>query len=229
MKKIILLSLVFLSFSSFSFASGFKSSQCQTMNWEEKGKFDGQNGKKIDLLYSYIKVCDKVNAPFSADLYRKGREEGLYTYCSNQNAYDLGFNKVSVQKGVCPFNMFPEFQAYYDKGSNYKKLEKQKLVLDKKIIKLSKTIAILESAKLESENIQSQMNELEFKPEMLKTQIIKSTLMDSMNEPIASDPGIETSVHSNGPMDLEKFPGDMIEEKRQPAQKESKEENPYVD
>ena len=216
MKKLILITLMLTSSYAFGFSSGFKSSECQTMNWEEKGKADGEQGRKIDLLYSYIKKCDKVGAPFSADLYRKGREEGLYVYCSNQNGYELGLNKKRVQKDICPFNMFPEFQAYYDKGRNYKKLEKQKTVLDKKITRLSKTIAILEDTKAQREKVQAQMDELEFKPEMLKTQINKSVLMESMSEPISADPGLKTSVNSDGPIDLEKFPGDMKDD-REPA------------
>lgn len=32
-------------------AASFKTSDCQNTNWEEKGKFDGEQGHKIELLY----------------------------------------------------------------------------------------------------------------------------------------------------------------------------------
>lgn len=216
MKKYLLVCLLLNLVATYAFSAGFKSSDCQKMNWEEKGRIDGREGKKIDLLYSYTKVCDKVGAPFSADLYRKGREEGLYVYCSNQNGYELGLKKTRVQKDVCPFNMFPEFQTFYDKGVTYTKLAKQRATLENKITKLSKTVAILEETKLANEKIKSQMEALEFKPEMLKTQINRSTLMDSMNQPISADPGTKTSINTDGPIDLEKFPGDM-QDSREPA------------
>lgn len=202
-------------------AAGLKAKDCQFMNWEQKGKMDGLNGNKIDLLYSYTKTCDKAGAPFSADLYRKGREEGLYTYCSNRNAYDLGAQKAHVHKDVCAFNMFPDFQTYYDKGLNFKKFEKQKIAVDKKIANLSKTIEILNAAKAESEKLAFVMKDLEFKPEMANTQIHKSTLMDSMSQSISADPPQDSFTNSNKPLDLESYPGDLVEP-RQPSNDKNK-------
>lgn len=213
MKKIIFTFLILSPLTAFT--ASFKASDCQSTNWEHQGKLDGEQGKKIDLLYSYIKKCDKANTPFSADLYRKGREEGLYTYCSNQNAYNMGFKKTSVHKDVCAATMFPEFQTYYNRGADFKKVDKQKIAVDKKIIQLSKTIEILDQAKAESQRLESQLNELSFKSEMAETQINKSTLMDAMTQPIMADPGLEASSNQEKPIDLEYDRGDI--EHRQPA------------
>jgi hypothetical protein len=197
------------------FAASFKASDCQNTNWEHQGKLDGEQGKKIDLLYSYTKTCDKANLPFSADLYRKGREDGLYTYCSNQNAYNMGFKKTKVHKDVCAATMFPDFQSYYERGVSFKKIDKEKIAIDKKIVKLSKTIEILDQAKAESDKLEAQLNELSFKPEMAETQINRSTLMSTMTQPIMADPGSEASLNQEKPIDLEYGRGDI--EDRQPA------------
>jgi hypothetical protein len=41
---------MFTSSIAFGFSSGFKSSECQTMNWEEKGKTDGRIGESIAIF-----------------------------------------------------------------------------------------------------------------------------------------------------------------------------------
>ena len=211
MKFLILLTAFSFTYSN---AASFKTSDCQNTNWEERGKIDGEQGERIELLYRYTKKCDKAGTPFSADLYRKGREEGLYTFCSNGNAYKMGLMKKRVRKDTCAFNMFPEFQTYYDKGINYKKLERQKASLQRKIDRLNKIVTKLQVAKDKDEELELAMEKLEFKPEMVKTKIIKSTLVDSMSQPVDADPGVETSAKSKNPMDIDNYPGDMDNERK---------------
>ncbi len=220
MKKSIFAVLVLL-FSIPTFAGSIKAADCQSTNWEQKGVEDGSRGEKIDVLYTYIKTCDKANAPFSADLYRKGREEGLYSFCSNTNAYNMGFKKTILNKGTCDNIMFPEFQAYYDKGLNYKLVEKQKFAVDKKVNSLTVYVQKLETAEAERKDLENQLKDLEFKPEMAKTTINRSDLMNTMSKPIDSDPKMDSTLNIGKPVDFKYETGDMMD-RREPASKPKK-------
>lgn len=217
MKKIIF-SLLVLSVSNSANSAALTAADCQSTNWEQKGIEDGTRGEKIDVLHSYIKTCDKANAPFSVDLYRKGREEGLYNFCSNTNAYNLGFQKAKLNKGICEGNMFPDFQAFYDRGLNFKIVEKQKFAVEKKINGLLAYVQKLEAAEVEKKALEVQLSELEFKPEMAKTTINRSNLMNSMSKPIDADPVLDSSINSGKPVDFKYESGDMMD-RRNPASK----------
>ncbi len=214
MNKLIFISVLMFSLSAFS--ASIKATDCQTTNWEQKGIEDGTKGEKIEVLYQYTKTCDKVNAPFSADLYRKGREEGLYSFCSNTGAYNMGFKKVRLNKGICDATMFPDFQAYYEQGFNYKIIEKQKFAVDKKVNSLTAYVQKLEAAEAERKELENQLSALEFKPEMAKTKINRSELMNTMSRPIDADPVSESSLNLGKPVDFKYESGDMMD-RRNPA------------
>ncbi len=171
--KNILSVTVFLAFGSFVFA-GVKKSDCSSIDWQKKGYEDGVKGEKINKLYKYTKTCDSAEVPFSADDYRVGRNEGLELFCSNRNAYELGLKNKTKSKKVCIKSIFPDFADYFEKGRSFVKLEKQQRKLAKKVKKYKKYVEKLEKAQIELTNLDTEVENAEFKTEMEATSINRS-------------------------------------------------------
>lgn len=130
MKSLIFTSLVLLIAGC---SSGMKAVDCEKTDWYQKGLAEGSEGENIKTLYKYTKQCDDVGSSFSADEYRKGREEGLLNFCTEEKAFNLGLENKSYDKSVCSKSKFPLFSKSYKKGKLTRKLKKSKEKIEKEI------------------------------------------------------------------------------------------------
>lgn len=163
-----------ITFAFLPAMAGIKKSDCASIDWQKKGYEDGVKGEKINKLYKYTRKCDSADAPFSADEYRTGRNEGLEVYCSNKNAYSLGVKNKSKSKKVCLNSIFPDFAAYFDKGRSFVKLTKQKKKLERKVGKYKKYVDKLERAEAELNTLDAAVTNAQFKVEMEETNVNRS-------------------------------------------------------
>lgn len=85
--------------------------ECLKGNWHGIGYKDGSRGKEYDRLLDYKKDCAKYRVLPDEAEYRRGRDEGLFVYCSEQNGYEMGTN-IDNYNGVCP----PEVEQMFLQG-----------------------------------------------------------------------------------------------------------------
>lgn len=64
--------------------------ECQVADWYQIGAKDGANGHDWSRLASHAKACAKVGITPDRDTWERGRQAGLYSYCTPANAYRVG-------------------------------------------------------------------------------------------------------------------------------------------
>ena len=74
--------------------------ECATANWRQLGQMDGSRGEP-DRAAQFFESCSKVNIAVDAASYRRGRVEGLQSYCSLGNALAEG-QAGKPYADVCP-------------------------------------------------------------------------------------------------------------------------------
>ena len=74
--------------------------ECATANWRQLGQMDGSRGEP-DRAAQFYESCSKVNIAVDVLNYRRGRAEGLQSYCSLGNALNEGL-AGKPYADVCP-------------------------------------------------------------------------------------------------------------------------------
>ena len=82
--------------------------ECATANWRQLGQLDGSRGEP-DRAAQFFESCSKVKIGVDVDSYRRGRAEGLQSYCSLGNAIAEG-QAGRPYAGVCPMPMNQSFK-----------------------------------------------------------------------------------------------------------------------
>ncbi len=88
--------------------------ECQVADWYQIGAKDGANGHDWNRLASHAKACTKVGVTPDRDTWERGRQAGLYSYCTPANAYRVGSQGSSL-KNVCPL----ELQDQLNRATSY--------------------------------------------------------------------------------------------------------------
>ena len=74
--------------------------QCKAGNWEGIGLRDGANGRSETHVTNYVEECGKFGTAVDLNAWRKGRTEGLKSYCTLTNAENVGRNGRALRP-VC--------------------------------------------------------------------------------------------------------------------------------
>ncbi len=103
----------FFLFFLFASCSSLSRKECKEANWFIKGLADAQNGIRKPKTKEYRDACYSQNVKIRSFDYLKGFEEGLKTYCSDENAKMLG------SSGKEPHKACEEISTTFE--STYKK------------------------------------------------------------------------------------------------------------
>jgi hypothetical protein len=117
---------------------------CQTMNWDERGKSDALKGKTSKVFADYSQTCNKHGVAVNPDEYAKGRDRGLRLFCTYENGQQFGREGKSYNK-VCPQNLEIEFLKGYHIGKREYEIEQKEKVLERRKQELEKKEAKLKS------------------------------------------------------------------------------------
>lgn len=99
--------------------------ECQIADWYQIGLNDGRYGYDWSRLASHTKACAKVNITPNQTLWEQGRQEGLLSYCTVNNAYRIGL-KGSYINQVCPTALAQELGQANLYGRRVNQLYKEK-------------------------------------------------------------------------------------------------------
>lgn len=110
-------------------------SDCQTVNWSQRGIDDGTRGYSRDSYLQYTQDCQQYSVSVNAEDYLAGWDSGIQNYCSRDNGWKVGNNGGTYSKN-CPSEIEAEFYSAYQLGRN------------------------VSQRKAESQNIQNELNEV---------------------------------------------------------------------
>ncbi len=89
--------------------------ECRSADWREVGYRDGLAGYQRSRVESHEKACNKVGIGVDRETYFRSRERGIRQYCQPENGVLLG-RKGAAYTGVCPPDLAPAFERYYEAG-----------------------------------------------------------------------------------------------------------------
>jgi len=98
--------------------------ECLNADWYEIGYNDGVEGKKRSRLNNHIKACAEYHVSAQTQPYFKGREKGLKSYCTVENALQIGLRGYSYNH-VCPSHIESAFLKKYRQGKTIYNLEQE--------------------------------------------------------------------------------------------------------
>lgn len=99
MKTFLIIALPLLALTGCATTSTLKQADCTLANWQEVGRMDGQRGASSQEILRHSKTCQGKATP-DRKLWEQGRQEGLKSYCTIDNAYNMGRMGYTLQ-GVC--------------------------------------------------------------------------------------------------------------------------------
>jgi len=91
---------------------------CLVTDWYELGRTDGRMGKNRTALQGRAKACLEHGISADRQAYYAGHDQGLKSYCTEQNGFDLGQKGLPFNT-VCPLQLDAGFRAGYNKGIQY--------------------------------------------------------------------------------------------------------------
>ncbi|WP_051259052.1 DUF2799 domain-containing protein [Chitinibacter tainanensis] len=98
-------------------------SECRTGDWYSIGLRDGQNGYSSQVA-EHAKACRKQRVAPDLEQYNRGREEGLRSYCTASNGYQVGLRGAQAGN-VCPAGTQAAFQNAYQRGYQRYKVQQE--------------------------------------------------------------------------------------------------------
>lgn len=114
-----LLTLAFIALSGCATTQSLSPEQCQTTDWKQLGKVDGQMGRSGAYFGKHVDDCTGIaGSEPNRILWEEGRQEGLKDYCTELNAYKLGREGYAWQP-VCPLEGIEKLEEAYGQGRYY--------------------------------------------------------------------------------------------------------------
>ena len=90
-------------------------SECRSQDWAELGRADGQHGRPLSQFKEHREACKAHGVKPDGAAYKKGREEGLRTYCTPSGGYVAGRRGDSYED-VCNAAAEREFRPAFRDG-----------------------------------------------------------------------------------------------------------------
>ncbi|MFT6070956.1 MAG: hypothetical protein ACJAT2_001807 [Bacteriovoracaceae bacterium] len=107
--KILLLLMMILSVS----CATLSEDECKSSDWYSLGLTNGKEGR--NLLSAHTKACSEYSIQPDIVKYNNGLEQGLKSYCTEENGYREGVAGKSYQR-VCPIRLEVNFLKKYKLG-----------------------------------------------------------------------------------------------------------------
>jgi hypothetical protein len=103
---------------------GLSKSDCLEGDWFGIGLRDGRMGELPAKIEKHRESCGKHEIAPDVDRWELGRQKGLLSYCTPDNAYDVGA-RGSRLKGSCPAASYAAMQPAYERGQKYHSINQQ--------------------------------------------------------------------------------------------------------
>lgn len=130
--------LTLLAFS-LSGCATLSEGECRTASWQEIGRIDGAQGQPRARLFEHAKACADYGIRPDAEAYYRGREWGLFDYCTPTNAYREG-RRGAAYHGVCPALFEGKFLESYRQGLAIHEVESQLERLEQRIASIEQRL-----------------------------------------------------------------------------------------
>jgi hypothetical protein len=92
-----------------------RSAACQATDWASYGRNDGILGVASSERVEKFADCAELGHPADIAAYQAARAEGLATYCSLENGYDVGYAGRRY-RNACPPELEIAFLQGYEQG-----------------------------------------------------------------------------------------------------------------
>ncbi len=92
-----------------------RTAACQATDWANYGQNDGTLGLASGERTRKFADCAELGHPVDMVAYQAGRVEGLGSYCTVENGYEVGYAGRRYHK-VCPAEQEPAFLQGYEQG-----------------------------------------------------------------------------------------------------------------
>jgi len=92
-----------------------RTAACRATDWANYGLNDGILGVPAAERDRRFADCADLGVPADLAAYRAGREQGLATYCTLENGYDVGYAGRRY-RNVCPPELETAFLQGYEQG-----------------------------------------------------------------------------------------------------------------
>ena len=119
-------------------------SQCQTDDWFEIGKSDGARGRPLDFIFEHAKACNEFGIAPKAEPWRAGRIEGLKTYCTPRNAYNIGQRGQKLSP-VCTGDNLSRLQTANMRGIRWHRVSREIRDVERDIREINAALSELAS------------------------------------------------------------------------------------
>lgn len=86
--------------------------ECLYIDWEVRGVLDGNVGEPASRIDRYQRTCDRYSVQVDREAYERGRLEGVQSYCTPDNGFDVGLRGDSY-KYACPLESERAFLSGY--------------------------------------------------------------------------------------------------------------------
>jgi len=113
---------LFIACASLSACVSMSEDDCLTANWAAIGANDGVNGAAYSTLETRVNQCREYGVEADLTAYNRGYEDGLRTYCTPRNGFEVG-SRGSSYNNVCPVELEQDFLAAYNEGRELYRLE----------------------------------------------------------------------------------------------------------
>ena len=134
-------------------------SDCQARDWYGIGLQDGQNGQPLSRLSSHQEACSEHGIRLDGTTYRRGREEGLRTYCEPLHGAWLGRNGHTYYD-VCHGPTAGEFRRNYRLGREYWEVEQEISRIEERVYDLRQRLESKDLAEHARDEIRDEIEDL---------------------------------------------------------------------
>ncbi|MEM7211684.1 MAG: DUF2799 domain-containing protein [Pseudomonadota bacterium] len=114
-RNAVFLSMAVLMSGCTTFAPERVAEECRATDWQRFGLNDGKIGVATSERSGEFSDCAEVGQPVDLAAYQTGRSEGLVSYCTAENGYQVGYDGRRY-KNVCPPTLEPDFLQGFDRG-----------------------------------------------------------------------------------------------------------------
>lgn len=98
--------------------------QCQSMDWQERGRVDGSDGKPSSTVSTYGESCEEHGIQIDGTRYEQGRRQGLKVFCDYESGRAYGAEGKKYLS-VCPEELEGNFLRGYRLGLKEYELAKR--------------------------------------------------------------------------------------------------------
>jgi hypothetical protein len=116
--------------------------ECATGDWYSVGLEDGAKGRLTSFFGRHVKACSKHGVTPIKPLWLDGRERGLVTYCTPQNAYRIGRSGNRINS-VCAPSTEAAMVAPHSYGLRYYDLTQEIASIEAEIDVIDEQLALL--------------------------------------------------------------------------------------